>query len=111
MKIEVKRVTEHGVITNEGELFEHEGFQFCLLYDIAYDIWFGIELSTGGSVTSLLDGNIPIKRAIRQMKKNIQIRTKQQIEEAINRYIAEYKGLYKNFKLKFPVNEPVKHVT
>ena len=98
--IEIKRATEDGLETCSGELFEWEGFQFCLTK--VGNEWMAIELSSGASAGDAL--------CVFETKKDL---IKGTIERLESKGIRTLTKAIKHFKtklpeFKYPINQSVK---
>jgi hypothetical protein len=102
MKIKIKRATTEGLKENEGDFFETNGMQFCLVK--ADGLFFSIELSTGCNVKSFDTDDYSKKQAIELAKEEINRRTKAEWDYALNKVSEDYCS---RFKFRLPVNEPV----
>ena len=102
MKIKIKRATTKGLKEEEGDLFEANGMQFCLVK--ADGLYFSIELSTGCNVKSFDPDDYSKKLAIELAKEEINRRTKAEWENALNNVSKNYCS---RFKFSLPVNELV----
>ena len=102
MKIKIKRATTEGLKDAEGELFEANGMQFCLVE--ADGLFFSIELSTGCNVKSFDTDDYSKSQAIKLSKEEINRRTKSEWDYALNKVSEDYCS---RFKFRLPVNEPV----
>jgi hypothetical protein len=106
MKIRIKRATTDGLKEAEGDFFEANGMQFCLVKVDGF--YFAIDLYTGCSVKSFDSNNYSKKQAIKLAKENINHIPPLKWKSAINRVSKEYCVRY---KFSLPVNEPVKTST
>lgn len=102
MKIKIKRATTEGLKDAEGELFEANGMQFCLVK--ADGLFFSIELSTGCNVKSFDADDYSKSQAIKLSKEEINRRTKSEWNYALNKVSEDY---CRRFKFSLPVNDPV----
>jgi hypothetical protein len=100
--MKIKRATTKGLREAEGELFEANGMQFCLVE--ADDLFFSIHLPTGCNVISAAPDEVTKSEAIELAKKEINRRTKSEWDYALNKVSDDYCS---RFKFSLPVNEPV----
>ena len=102
MKIKVKRATFEGVVEDNGDFFEVNGRQFCLVKDKR--LYLVIELSTGCSVINYNVDDYTKKKAIQFAKEIIELKTESQWEYALNKVAVDF---CKRYNFTMPVNEPI----
>ena len=100
--MKIKRATTGGLKDAEGELFEANGMQFCLVE--ADDLYFSIHLPTGCSVKSFDPYYYSKEEAIELSKKEIARSTKSEWEYALKKVSDDY---CQRFNFSLPVNEIV----
>lgn len=105
MIITIKRATEEGIKECTGELFEHEGYQYCIGW--VEGSLQAIELSTGGSAAKDLDSVfIDEDDSMEEYKANVQsiVRSRSRLmDKAVIKMIEILKG----FNIPYPLNNKV----
>ena len=102
MKIKIRRATTAGLKDAEGELFEVNGMQFCLVD--ADGLYFAIHLPTGCNVMSADKDFFEKHEAIDLAKEEIRSKTKSDFDRAVEFISRHYCERY-GFTL--PVNKPI----
>lgn len=100
--MKIKRATTEGLKESEGDFFEENGSQWCLVEDEGF--YFCIELSSGCSIGSFETDDYSKKDALRIAKEEINKRSKIEFEKAFKKVSEDYCSKY---KFSLPVNEPV----
>ena len=100
--MKIKRATTKGLQDAEGDFFEANGMQFCLVE--AEGLFFSIHLPTGCNVKSFHPNYYSKSEAIELSKKEIEQITKSKWEYALNKVSEDYCS---RFNFTIPVNEPV----
>lgn len=100
--MKIKRATTEGIKDADGELFEANGMQFCLVE--ADGLYFSIHLQTGCNVISFDPDYYSKNEAIELSKKEITRRTKTEWEYALKKVSEDY---CQRFNFSLPVNDPV----
>ena len=98
--IEIKRVTDEGLVRCSGELLEWEGFQFCLTK--VGEEWMAIELSIGASAGSAHEWFETKKDLIKGTIERLESEGVHKLTKAIKRFKKEFP------EFKYPINQPVK---
>ena len=102
MKIKIRRATTGGLKDAEGELFEVNGMQFCLVD--ADGLYFAIHLPTGCNVMSADKDVFEKHEATDLAKEEIRSKTKSDFDRAVEFISRHYCERY-GFTL--PVNKPI----
>ena len=102
-KIKIKRSTKDGLKDAEGILLEAHGYQFCLTKS-EENLWFIIELSSGGNVRTMDADDYSKKQALKEARYEFDKRSTIDFKIGINQFI---KDTERRYKFSFPINEPI----